>query len=56
VLFRYASFPFVQGGDNHILVQEYRRIGTEEFNELCDLLEEARVRYVSGRFADAIIS
>jgi hypothetical protein len=56
VMFKYASFPFVQEGDDHILVQEYRGIRTEEFNKLYELLKEARLRYVSGRFTDAIMS
>ena len=55
-MFRYASLPFVQEGDDRILVQEYPGIRTEEFNKLYELLEEARLRYVSGRFTDAIIS
>ena len=55
-MFRYASLPFVQEGDDRILVQEYCGIRTEEFNKLYELLEEARLRYVSGRFTDAIIS
>jgi hypothetical protein len=55
-MFRYASFPFVQEGDDRILVQEYRGIGTEEFNKLYKLLEEARLRYISGRFTDTIMS
>jgi hypothetical protein len=55
-MFRYASFPFVQEGDDRILVQEYCGTGTEEFNKLYELLEEARLRYILGRFTDAIMT
>ena len=56
MLFRYARFLFVQEGEDHILVQEYRGIGTEEFDKLYGLLEEARLRCLPGRFTDAITS
>jgi hypothetical protein len=56
VLFRYARFLFIQEGEDRILVQEYHGIGTEAFNKLYELLEEARLRYLSGRFTNAITS
>jgi hypothetical protein len=50
VIFRYASFLFVQEGEDHMPVQVFHDIGTEEFNKLYGLLSETKLKYVSERF------
>jgi hypothetical protein len=47
VMFRYASFLFVQEGKYYIPVQVFHNIGAEEFNKLYGLLSEAKLKYIS---------
>jgi len=52
-MFRYANFLFVQEAEDHIPVQVFHDIGTEEFNKLYGLLSEAKLKYVSD-FPDVV--
>ena len=54
MMFRYASFPFVQEHRDYIPVQVFHNIGEEEFNKVYGLLSEARQRYIISDFMDVV--
>jgi hypothetical protein len=53
MLVMYASLLSVQEGEDHIPVQVFHDIGTEEFNKLYELLSEAKLKYVPD-FTDVV--
>ena len=46
VMFRHASFLFLQENKDHIPVQVFHDIGAEEFNKLYGLLSQAKLKCV----------